>query len=245
MIGQRNRGQLEFLVCGSIRDLLPDDHVLVRIEAVLDLSWLRRQLEALYADGFGRPGVEPEAALRLMLAGFLLGLVQDRKLMRVRALPPPVRGDARKQVILAIRWIAGFDLTERLPDHSSLTRIRQRWVEELFRTVSNRVVQKCPHKGLVAGDVVHVDASLIRANDRPPLTQRLGAVANVDALIGLEPKAPSMAHYQKILREHGFPVSMSGKGNCYDRTMGAIGSSPMARAAVETFFKTIKAELIW
>ena len=51
--------------------------------------------------------------------------------------------------------------------------------------------------------------------------------------------------YQKILREHGFQVSMSGKGNCCDRAMGAIGSSPMARAAVETFFKTIKAELIW
>ena len=42
-----------------------------------------------------------------------------------------------------------------------------------------------------------------------------------------------MAHYQKILRQHGFQVSMSGKGNCYDN------------AAVETFFKTIKAELIW
>ena len=51
--------------------------------------------------------------------------------------------------------------------------------------------------------------------------------------IGLEPMAPSMAHYQKILREHGFQASMSGKGNCYDN------------AAVETFFKTIKAELIW
>ena len=51
--------------------------------------------------------------------------------------------------------------------------------------------------------------------------------------IGLEPMAPSMAHYQKILREHGFKASMSGKGNCYDN------------AAVETFFKSIKAELIW
>ena len=44
--------------------------------------------------------------------------------------------------------------------------------------------------------------------------------------------------YQKILREHGFKASMSGKGNCYDRAMCAIGSSTMARAAVETFFKT-------
>jgi putative transposase len=50
---------------------------------------------------------------------------------------------------------------------------------------------------------------------------------------------------QRVLPEHGLRASMSGKGNCYDRAIGAIGSSPMARAEVETFFKTIKAELIW
>ena len=132
MIGQRNRDQLEFMVCGSIRDLLPDDHVLVRVDAVLDLSWLHGMVEGLYADGFGRPGVEPEAALRLMLAGFLLGFVQDRRLMR------------EAQVNLAIRWFAGFGLTERLPDHASLTRIRQRWGEDLFRAIFTRVVQARP-----------------------------------------------------------------------------------------------------
>ena len=51
--------------------------------------------------------------------------------------------------------------------------------------------------------------------------------------IGLEPMAPSMAHYQKLLRYHGFKPSMSGKGNCYDNS------------AVESFFKSLKAELIW
>ena len=51
--------------------------------------------------------------------------------------------------------------------------------------------------------------------------------------------------YQKILRKHGLTASMSGKGNCYDRAMGAIGSSPMARAAVESFFKSLKAEMVW
>ena len=148
MIGQRNRGQFEFIVCGSIRDFLPEDRVLVRVDAVLDLSRLRGMVEGIYADGFGRPGVEPEAALRLMLAGFLTGFVQDRRLMRVRASPPPVRGDARKQVNLAIRWFAGFvltgRLTERLPDHSSLTRIRQRWGEALFAAIFTRVVQARP-----------------------------------------------------------------------------------------------------
>ena len=51
--------------------------------------------------------------------------------------------------------------------------------------------------------------------------------------------------YQKILKKHGLTASMSGKGNCYDRAMDAIGSSPMARAAVESFFKSLKAEMVW
>ncbi len=72
------------------------------------------------------------------------------------------------RVNLAIRWFAGFGLTERLPDHSSLTRIRQRWGEELFRAIFTRVLQECQHKGLVAGDVVHMDASLTNGCQSDP-----------------------------------------------------------------------------
>ena len=69
-----------------------------------------------------------------------------------------------------------------MPDHSSLTRIRQRWGEELFRTIFTRVVQECQRKGLVAGDVVYMDASLIRANVSfdSLVAQHLGAVADAD-----------------------------------------------------------------
>src|SRR3712207_4077993 len=115
MLGRRVRGQTELLVAGSLRDLIPDDHVLARVDRVLDLSWLRAEVRHCYADGSGRPGIEPEAAVRLMLAGFLLGIVHDRRLLR------------EAQVNIAIRWFAGFGLHEALPDHSSLTRIRQRW----------------------------------------------------------------------------------------------------------------------
>jgi putative transposase len=124
-LGQQERRQLEFFVCGSLRDLLPDDHVLARVDRVLDLSWLPAEVGALYAPGVGRPGIAPEAAVRLMLAGFLLGIVHDRRLLR------------EAQVNLAIRWFAGYGLQERLPDHSSLTRIRQRWGAERFRRISN------------------------------------------------------------------------------------------------------------
>jgi IS5 family transposase len=87
-----------------------------------------------------------------MLAGFLHGVVHDRKLMR------------EAQVNIAYRWFAGYELDEELPDHSSLTRIRQRWGEERFRKIFERSVLQCREAGLVGGDVVHVDASLVRAD---------------------------------------------------------------------------------
>jgi transposase len=152
MIGRQNRDQLEFFVCGSLRDLVPDEHILARVDRVLDLSWLCDEVADLYAPCVGRPGIEPEAAVRLMLAGFLLGVVHDRRLMR------------EAQVNLAIRWFAGYGLNERLPDHSSLTRIRQRWGAERFRRIFERTVLECVKAGIAKGEVVHVDASLIRAD---------------------------------------------------------------------------------
>ena len=149
---RRGRGQLEFFVCGSLRDLVPDDHVLARVDRALDLSWLPKEVAEVYAPGVGRPAIDPEAAVRLMLAGFLLGIVHDRRLIR------------EAQVNLAIRWFTGFGLNDRLPDHSSLTRIRQRWGAERFRRIFERTVQACVAAGIAKGEIVHVDASLIRAD---------------------------------------------------------------------------------
>lgn len=152
MLGRKERGQLELFITGSLRDLVPDDHVLVRVDRVLDLSWLPSEVAGLYCADNGRPGIDPEVAVRLMLAGFLLGIVHDRRLVR------------EAQVNLAIRWFIGYALHETLPDHSSLTRIRQRWGEEVFRRVFTRVVRQCQLAGLVSAETVHIDASLIRAN---------------------------------------------------------------------------------
>ena len=77
MLGRKERDQLELFVTGSLRDLLPEDHVPVRVDRALDLSWLRAEVAGLYCADNGRPGIDPEAAVRLMLAGFLHGIVQD------------------------------------------------------------------------------------------------------------------------------------------------------------------------
>jgi transposase len=152
MLGRRTRGQRELLLAGSLRDLIPDEHILVRVDRVLKLDWLRAEVADCYAAGSGRPGIDPEAAVRLMLAGLLLGIVHDRRLMREAA------------VNIAIRWFAGYGLTEALPDHSSLTRIRQRWGAERFRRVFTRSVEACVAAGVAKGEVVHIDSSLVRAD---------------------------------------------------------------------------------
>ena len=152
MLGTQNRWQEDLFVAGPLSSLIPDDHILKQVDKVLDLSWLRQDVSDLYCQTNGRPGIDPEAAVRLMLAGFFQGIVHDRKLMR------------EAQVNLAIRWFAGYRLDEKLPDHSSLTKIRQRWGVDRFKQIFLKTVQSCIDTNLVNGETVHVDATLIRAD---------------------------------------------------------------------------------
>lgn len=152
MQGKKDRWQEDIFVACSLSRLVPDDHILKRVDRVLDLSWLHDEVRDCYCRNDGRPSIDPESALRLMLAGYLEGIVHDRKLLR------------RAQTDIAIRWFAGYRLHEDLPDHSSLTRIRQRWGEERFRRIFRRTVGDCVRAGLVDGKTVHVDATLIRAD---------------------------------------------------------------------------------
>ena len=152
MIGRQDRWQEDLFVAGPLSSLIPEDHILKEVDKFLDLSWLREEVKDLYCCDNGRPGIDPEAAVRLMLAGFFQGLVHDRKLMR------------EAQVNIAIRWFAGYRLDERLPDHSSLTKIRQRWGDERFKKIFQKTVHCCCDAGLVSGETVHIDATLIRAD---------------------------------------------------------------------------------
>jgi len=167
MIGRRGRLQPTLFIPGSIEDFIPEDHILKRVDRVLELSWLRDEVAGCYCEDNGRPGIAPQAAVRLMLAGFFQGIVHDRKLMR----------EAR--VNMAIRWFAGYALDEPLPDHSSLTRIRQRWGAERFKRIFDRTVGACIAAGLVSGETVHVDATLIRAD----VSWESLTAAHVDATI--------------------------------------------------------------
>ena len=83
MLGtKKDRWQEDLFVAATLSSLIPEDHILKQVDKVLDLSWLAKEVSELYSDNQGRPSISPEAALRLMVAGFFQGIVHDRKLMR-------------------------------------------------------------------------------------------------------------------------------------------------------------------
>ncbi len=97
----------------SLEELVPEDNFYRRLEATLDLSFVRDLVKECYASS-GRPSVDPVVFFRLQLVMFFEDIRSERELIRVAA-------DR-----LSIRWFLGYDLHEPLPDHSSLTRIRER-----------------------------------------------------------------------------------------------------------------------
>ena len=116
-IKERDFSSLEDL---SLEDLVPEDNFYRRLQRTVDLSFVRELVGPCYAS-CGRPSIDPVVFFKLQLVMFFEGLRSERELMRMAA-------DR-----ISVRWYLGYDLHERLPDHSSLTRIRERYGLQILR----------------------------------------------------------------------------------------------------------------
>ena len=112
---------------------------------------MRDLVRDTYAES-GRPSIDPVVFFKLQLVLFFEGLRSERQLMRVVA-------DR-----LSLRWYLGYDLTEPLPDHSSLSRIRERYGLAVFRRFFEAIVEQCIAAGLVWGQELYIDATKVAAN---------------------------------------------------------------------------------
>jgi len=151
MMGTKSRSFAPLPRDVSLDDLVSRDHFYRRLERTLDLSFVRELVAPLYAGG-GRPSVDPVVFFKLQLVMFFEDLRSERQLMSVVA-------DR-----LSLRWYVGYDLHEPLPDHSSLTRIRDRFGLESFRRFFERIVEMCLEAGLVRGKELFFDATKVEAN---------------------------------------------------------------------------------
>src|SRR5712692_883143 len=139
------------LINVSVEELVPQDHFYRHLERTLDLSFVYEFVKETYAGG-GRPSIDPIVFFKLQLVMFFEGLRSERQLMRHAA-------DR-----LSVRWYLGYDLSEPLPDHSSLTRIRTRYGVEVFRRFFETIVDHCQQAGLVWGKELYADATKVQAN---------------------------------------------------------------------------------
>jgi transposase len=158
------------LVNVSLDDLVPHDHFYRHVERTLDLSFVRALVRHLYA-ATGRPSIDPVVFFKLQLVMFFEGMRSERQLERVG-------GDR-----LSVRWYLGYDLHEPLPDHSSLTRIRDRYGIDIFRQFFERVVDWCQCEGLVWGKELYADATLLEADaDRDKMLPRFALEQHLSRL---------------------------------------------------------------
>ena len=153
MMGQQKSGQDRLFYSFNLEDHVPVGHLLRGIDACLDLSGLRRHLAEHYSHT-GRPSVDPELMIRMLIVGYSYGIRSERRLCE------------EIHLNLAYRWFCRLSLEDVVPDHSTFSKNRHGRFREsgAFRWVFDEVVRRCMAAGLVKGEGFAVDASLIAAN---------------------------------------------------------------------------------
>ena len=130
---------------------IPPDHLLRKINQVLDLGFVRREVTGFYGSN-GHVSVDPVIIIKLMLLLFLDDVRSERELMRI----VPLRLD--------YLWFLGYGLEDEIPTHSVLSKARKRWGSQVFERLFTRSVEQCVAAGLVDGSKLYLDASLVAAN---------------------------------------------------------------------------------
>jgi transposase len=153
MMGRRKDGQGQFFYAFDLDEVVPVDHLVRQIDGVLDLSWVYKELAPYYSHT-GRPSIDPELMIRMLLVGYVFALRSERRLC------------SEVQVNLAYRWFCKLSVEDQIPDHSVFSRARHERFREsdALRRVFEGVVAMCVAAGLVGGEAFSVDASLIKAD---------------------------------------------------------------------------------
>ncbi len=161
MMGHRQVDQAALFYEFSLERHIPADHLLRSIDRFIELDLIRRELAPFYSST-GRPSVDPELMIRMLIIGYCFGIRSERRLCE------------EVHLNLAYRWFCRLGIVGQVPDHSTFSknrhgRFRQ---SDLLRRVFETVLQRCIREGLVGGEGFAVDASLIKADANRPERDR-------------------------------------------------------------------------
>jgi len=152
MMGERQRTESLFYYF-RLEDQIPDDHLLRLIDQHIDFSFVRERLTKFYSPT-GRPSIDPEVLLRLLLVGYLYGITSERRLLE------------EVRMHLAFRWFSRLGFEQEIPDHSTFSKNRHGRFRQsaVFQSVFEEIVHRCLDAGLVEGRNLAVDGTLVGAN---------------------------------------------------------------------------------
>jgi len=152
MMGQHDRSEALFYYF-RLEDQIPETHLLRLIDKHISFEFVRQQLKDSYSET-GRPSIDPELLLRILLIGYLYGITSERKLVE------------ELRMHLAWRWFTGLSFDQEIPHHSTFSKNRHGRFQEskLFEQLFERIVRQCVEVGLVGGQHLSVDGSFVEAN---------------------------------------------------------------------------------
>ena len=152
MMGQHDRSEALFYYF-RLEDQVPETHLLRLIEKHISFAFVRQQLKDRYSQ-MGRPSIDPELLLRILLIGYLYGINSERKLVE------------ELRMHLAWRWFTGLGFDQEIPHHSTFSKNRHGRFQEsnLFEELFEQIVRQCVEVGLVEGKHLSVDGSFVEAN---------------------------------------------------------------------------------
>src|SRR5436190_16824160 len=156
MMGQHSRSEALFYYF-RLEDQVPENHLLRLIEKHISFAFVRERLKQSYSET-GRPSIDPEVLLRVLLLGYLYGITSERKLLE------------ELRMHLAWRWFTGLGFEQEIPHHSTFSKNRDGRFQEsnLFQELFERIVEQCIAAGLVEGEQMSVDGSLHHGEREPP-----------------------------------------------------------------------------
>jgi transposase len=152
MMGERRVRQDALFYEFSLERHVPERHLLRSIDRFVELDGLRQELAPFYSE-MGRPSIDPELLIRMLIVGYCFGIRSERRLCE------------EVHLNLAYRWFCGLGLDGEVPDHSTFSKNRHGRFRDsdLLRRLFETVLQRCIDEGLVGGEGFAVDASLIQA----------------------------------------------------------------------------------
>src|SRR5512146_3361653 len=152
MMGHQSRSESLFYYF-RLEDHVPENHLLRLIDRHVSFEFVREQLKPSYSDT-GRPSIDPEVLLRILLIGYLYGITSERKLVD------------ELRMHLAWRWFTGLGFDQEIPHHSTFSKNRHGRFQEskLFEQLFEQIVRQCVEVGLVHGPHLSVDGSFVEAN---------------------------------------------------------------------------------